>query len=104
MGKKALPIIGGCVLLWMCCLASAEPFAVGPYLGQNPPSSVAQVFAPELICNDGPNHWEGNATFSADGNTFCFQRVSGVFITENTDQGWTVPKRIESITSHWSPW
>jgi len=81
-----------------------EPFAKGPYLGQTPPGSTAQVFAPGLICQPGPDQWEGNGTFSADGNTFCFQRVSGVFITENTDQGWIVPKRIESITSHWSPW
>ena len=64
-----------------------EPFAKGPYLGQTPPGSTAQVFAPGLICQPGPDQWEGNGTFSADGNTFCFQRISGVFITENTDQG-----------------
>jgi len=90
LGISSIPVFG-------------KPFAEGPYLGQTPPGSTPQVFAPGLICQAGPHQWEGNGTFSADGNTFCFQRVSGVFITENTDQGWTVPKRIESITSHWSP-
>jgi len=86
--------------------AFAAPFAKGPYLGQIPPGSTAQVFAPGLICNTntGKSSWEAFGTFSSDGNTFCFQRVNGVFITENTDKGWTAPKRIESITqSHWAP-
>ena len=83
-----------------------KPFAVGPYLGQIPPGSTAKVFAPGLICNTntGKRQWEAFGTFSADGNTFCFHRCEGIFITENTDQGWTAPQRIESITqSHWAP-
>jgi len=80
-----------------------KPFAVGPYLGQTPPGPIAQVFAPGLICDTGKRPLESFGTFSADGNTFCFQKVNGVFITENTDQGWTAPKRIESI-SHLAPW
>jgi hypothetical protein len=84
--------------------AFAAPFAKGPYLGQTPPGSTAQVFAPGLICNTGQSSWEAFGTFSADGNTFCFHRRKGIFITENTDKGWTAPKRIESITqSHWAP-
>ena len=80
-----------------------KPFAKGPYLGQTPPGPIAKVFAPGLICNTGKRPFESFGTFSADGNTFCFQRVSGVFITENTDQGWTAPKSIESIR-HLAPW
>ena len=82
-----------------------KPFAVGPYLGQTPPGSTAQVFAPGLICHSGSHQWEGWATFSADGNTFCFQRVNGVYITENTEQGWTTPKLIFSVPSKmWAPY
>ena len=81
----------------------AEPFAEGPYLGQTPPGSTAQVFAPGLISDRRPKVWESNGTFSADGNTFCFLRVGGFFITENTSQGWTAPKLIESI-GEYSPW
>jgi len=74
-----------------------KPFAEGPYLGQTPPGPIAQVFAPGLICDLRPHQWESGGHFSADGNTFCFGRRGYVFITENTDQGWTTPKRIKSI-------
>jgi hypothetical protein len=84
--------------------AFAEPFAKGPYLGQSPPGPIAQVFAPGLICYTGQGQWESHGHFSADGNTFCFARRRYVFITENTDQGWTAPERIKSIpTKIWSP-
>ena len=62
-----------------------KPFAKGPYLGQTPPGSTAQVFAPGLICDIRPRQWEAFGIFSADGNTFCSQRVRGIFITENTN-------------------
>ena len=75
----------------------AEPFAEGPYLGQTPPGPIAQVFAPGLICDTRPHQWETWGSFSADGNTFCFDRSKRVYITENTDQGWTRPKHIKSI-------
>ena len=75
----------------------AEPFAVGPYLGQIPPGPIPQVFAPGLICDTRPHQIEAWGTFSADGNTFCFNRSGYVYITENTEQGWTRPKRIKSI-------
>jgi hypothetical protein len=82
-----------------------KPFAKGPYLGQTPPGPIAQVFAPELICDTRPHQWEAFGTFSADGNTFCFMRGTGVFITENTDQGWTAPEHIKSIPWNlWAPW
>lgn len=93
-------------LVWFGCIqVFAEPFAKGPYLGQTPPGSIAQVFAPGLICRPGPHQWEANGTFSADGNTFCFNRRSGIFITENTEQGWTTPELIRSIPANtYSPW
>jgi hypothetical protein len=81
-----------------------KPFAKGPYLGQTPPGPIAQVFAPGLICQAGPYQWESHGHFSADGNTFCFSRRKYVYITENTDQGWTTPERIKSIPYKiWSP-
>ena len=81
-----------------------KPFAKGPYLGKTPPGPIAQVFAPGLISDTRPRRWEAFGTFSADGNTFCFMRGSGIFITENTDQGWTAPELIRSIPANtWSP-
>ncbi len=78
----------------------AEPFAKGPYLGQTPPGPIAQVFAPGLISDTRPHQGEAFGSFSADGNTFCFNQHGYVYITENTDQGWTVPKQIKSIPYH----
>jgi hypothetical protein len=82
-----------------------KPFAVGPYLGQSPPGPIAKVFAPGLISDTRPRTWEAFGTFSADGKAFCFMRGPGVFITENTDQGWKSPELITSIPSNiWAPW
>ena len=84
--------------------ARAEPFAKGPYLGQTPPGPTPKVFAPGLICDTRPHRWESHGHFSADGNTFCFRRFGFVYIAENTVQGWTTPKRIETIPYRsWSP-
>ncbi|OHB80893.1 MAG: hypothetical protein A2Z38_06260, partial [Planctomycetes bacterium RBG_19FT_COMBO_48_8] len=93
------------VLVWISSIGlCTEPFAKGPYLGQTPPGPIAQVFAPGLICDTRPHQGEGHGHFSADGNTFCFNRLGYVYITENTEQGWTTPKRIESVPyKSWSP-
>jgi hypothetical protein len=99
-------IMTAMVSVWISSLGlCAEPSAKGPYLGQTPPGPIAQVFAPGLIYNTGTRPWVANGSFSADANTFCFQRVSGIFITKNTDQGWTTPEVIRSIPANvWSPW
>jgi len=84
--------------------AFAKPFAVGPYLGQTPPGPVAKVFAPGLICDTRPHQKERHGSFSADGNTFCYKKLGKVYITENSDQGWTVPEHIKGIPNlSWSP-
>ncbi len=93
------------IALWGSSTVFAKPFAKGPYLGQNPPGPIAQVFAPGLICRTGYRQWESNGTFSADGKAFCYKKRRKVYITENTDQGWTVPKHIKSIpVNNWSPY
>ena len=90
----------------------AKPFAVGPYLGQTPPGPTAKVFAPGLISDTRPKTYESNETFSADGNVYCYVRTSlnqsqkfdgGIFITENTPQGWTAPRLVESIVKSGIP-
>jgi hypothetical protein len=103
MRKIESGVMGRLTVLIICSVASAKPFARGPYLGQPLPGSVAQVFAPGLICDTRPHRYESHGHFSADGDTFCFRRLDYVFITEKTDQGWTTPKRIRSIPSRtWS--
>ena len=76
---------------------SASPIAQGPYLGQTPPGLTPKVFAPGLICQSDDK--ETHATFSADGNLFCFRNSSGIHITEQTEEGWTPLERISVIPS-----
>ncbi len=85
--------------------AFAAPFAKGPYLGQIPPGSTAQVFAPGLICHTGtgPRRWEAFGSFSVDANTFCFMRKRDTFITENTNQGRTYLFESPSVRSGHCP-
>ncbi|MFC1636204.1 hypothetical protein ACFL5Z_15340 [Planctomycetota bacterium] len=93
------------IALWGSSKGFAKPFAMGPYLGQVPPGSTAQVFAPGLICRTGYRQWESNGTFSADGKVFCYKQRRKVYITENTDQGWTTPKHVKSVpVNNWSPY
>ena len=82
--------------------ASAKPFARGPYLGQTPPGSTARIFAPGLICDTRPHQSESHGSFSADGNIFCFDRLGYAYVTQNTQQGWTTPKRVEGVPNR--PW
>ena len=82
-----------------------KPFAVGPYLGQTPPGPVAEVFAPGLISDTRPHRWEIHGHFSADGNAFCFRKLGYIFITENTDQGWTTPNgRVHPLCDFYLSW
>ena len=66
LGVGSIPVFG-------------KPFAKGPYFGQIPPGPTAQVFAPGLISDIRPRQLEFWASFSADGNTFCFNRRGYVF-------------------------
>ena len=61
LGISSIPVFG-------------KPFAKGPYMGQTPPGSTAQVFAPGFISDTRPHQLEFWPSFSADGNTFCFSR------------------------------
>jgi Tol biopolymer transport system component len=84
--------------------AFAEPFAKGPYLGQTPPGSTPQAFAPGLICRPG-NLWESDGTFSTDGKVFSYRQGLEVYVTQNTPQGWTTPARVTGLDNKvlWAP-
>ena len=92
-------------VLAVCVQAFAEPFAKGPYLGQTPPGSTAKVFAPGLICDTRPQKWESHGTFSTDGKVFLYLREMTYYLTENTNEGWTTPKRMTGLEGElmWSP-
>ncbi|MEO1035409.1 MAG: hypothetical protein AAFX44_07615 [Pseudomonadota bacterium] len=67
------------LLMSSAAFGQAEaPTVSGPYLGQEPPGMVPEIFAPGLISL--PDERELNAVFSPDGRIFMFSRsVDGVF-------------------------
>ena len=67
----------------------------GPYLGQKPPGTTPEVFAPGIVSTS--DH-EFSCCFSPDGNEFYFTRRCGdpetakIMMTRKTKDGWTVPE------------
>ena len=64
----------------------------GPYLGQQPPGTIPQPFAPGLV---GTCANEFSITFSPDGKEIYFSRAwVGVLVSRRMEDGWTVPELI----------
>ena len=63
------------ILTMSCQSYSKDEFPVlnGPYLGQNPPSSIPEIFAPGIISTNG---WEVSGVFTPDLKEFYFIRES----------------------------
>ena len=77
--------------------ASGALFPVGPYLGQEPPQSMAEVFAPDLI---GEDEWVGTSGFLDEGRVFVYSAMKGgtdwrfkqTYVMYWLDGGWTEPE------------
>ena len=83
---NAIPVLA--VLLALAGCAGAEPATTsaptstipaatglsGPYVGQRPPGTTAEVFAPGIVSD--PSLFEYSGTFSPDGNEYYFNRIS----------------------------
>jgi hypothetical protein len=83
------------ILLLVCILTPwAQGAPLSRYFDQEPPGVIPKVFAPGIICIQN----ESDATFSPDGNDFCFKRGSRAMHTTYTEDGWTVPAVVPSIT------
>lgn len=50
-----------------------SPVLTGPYLGQKPPGSTPEIFAPGIVSTEG---WEVNGVFTPELNEFYFVRDS----------------------------
>lgn len=53
--------------------ANESPVLIGPYLGQTPPGSTPEIFAPGIVATAG---WEVSGAFTPDLNEFYFIRDS----------------------------
>ena len=96
----ALTVLGG---LWHSP-ATGWPALSGPYFGQKPPGTRAEMFAPGIVSSE--YHEDGPPVFSADGRD-CFWRVCGsrngisipgvVYWSREEDGRWSEP-RLASFT------
>lgn len=71
------------------------PVLTGPYLGQTPPGTIPEVFAPNIISTD---ERELNSVFNKNGKQFFFSRKVGeaykTFFSYQIDNIWTEPEMI----------
>jgi hypothetical protein len=70
----------------------------GPYLGQTPPGTTPQVFAPGIVSS--PDFSEYSGTFSGDGNEYYFYRFSPsteseILVSRVVDNVWTTPAPLQ---------
>ena len=77
------------------------PDVSGPYLGQNPPGRVAELFAPNLFSTDKS---EIGSVFSPDHNEFYFTiwtREAGtrIMVIRRVEGVWTAPE-VASFSNH----
>lgn len=62
----------------------------GPYLGQRPPGSKSELFAPGIVSVFGSN--ENTVTIFPDGRELYFGKESGIWVCRWTESGWTAPQ------------
>jgi len=82
--------------------ATAAPSG-GPYLGQEPPGTTAEVFAPGVVSR--PDSIEYSGTFSPDGTEYYFYRVqkdssSKILFSRVLNGEWTAPEPLAVTSGH----
>ena len=82
-------------------LAPGFPALSGPYLGQAPPGSQPELFAPGIVSTGLA---ELNSVFSPDGREFYYAVDIGldwvIMVTRQTDEGWTAPEAASFTRGH----
>ncbi len=91
--KYSIIAIVAIILMGMHSLQQKFPVLSGPYLGQQPPRTTPQIFAPGIISNKGN---EGCSVFSQDGLQFIFRGYANpntsIYFTEQKDGVWSDPQ------------
>jgi len=89
-------VLTSILILLFGSMASTQPIPVDSlYLGQTPPDTIPEIFAPGIICLD--NRFEGTGAFSPDGRMFYFTVTNGnfssqkLFFSEYVRNKWTKP-------------
>jgi Tol biopolymer transport system component len=70
------------------------PKLTGPYLGQKPPGTTAEIFAPGIVSTK--EHEHSRLVFSQDGTEMYWAVVTGeeqkIWCTRNSKDGWSKPE------------
>ncbi|NIO81574.1 MAG: hypothetical protein GTN53_19985 [Candidatus Aminicenantes bacterium] len=77
------------------------PVLKGPYLGQEPPGMIPEVFAPGIVST--ADYTELGCTFSPDGKEFYFSRYTetrDIWVCRLKDNGWQKPEPAPFNTSY----
>lgn len=107
MSKRFLRLITTtCIFSTYAATALSDdnwPEVSGPYLGQQPPGMIAEIFAPGIISTDGS---EINSVFAPDRDEFYFttwEKETGakIMVTSQIDGRWTAPE-VASFSNHFS--
>jgi hypothetical protein len=82
---------------------TSVPQLIGPYLGQDPPGLVPEIFAPGIISD--PAFVEYSGAFSPDGNEYYFYRFSqtseaGLLFSKVINGKWSIPEQL-AITAEY---
>jgi Tol biopolymer transport system component len=78
-----------------CAVESPSPALTGPYLGQSPPGSTPEIFAPGVISH---GFHENGIVFSPDGNQLLFSMSDGKYtfktfvLLERENDAWSSPR------------
>jgi hypothetical protein len=79
--------------------ASERPSLHGPYLGQKPPDTRPEIFAPGLVSTE--EHFEFVLTVSASGREIYFtRRMDGtdvIMVTRQSEEGWSKAEPAEAL-------
>ena len=110
--RHAKPCVGLAALMLSAGLACAPapeaeapaagfPALSGPYLGQTPPGSQPELFAPGVISTGLA---ELNSVFTPDGGEFYYAVDIGldwvIMVTRQTDTGWAAPEAASFTRGH----
>ena len=84
------------VIIFGCTKQNEFPILKGPYLGQNPPGKIPEIFAPGIVCTEKN---EGYLVFLDHGRVLVFDRwlqqdeeSNPYLVMEMRDKGWTEPR------------
>jgi hypothetical protein len=107
MSKKLVYIfIQICFSLILISIGSAQEIPDGPYFGQKPPGTIAEVFAPGIISLE--NRFEQNAAFTPDGKEFYFSTTTcnwdsfQIYYTKQKDGVWTEMQNAGSVLGYYA--